>query len=313
MRAAIFASAGKGIGYGHYGRCRALKEGFAEKNIEADLYLHGSFDSALTGDDAISADWIKDSGTAKGYDVCIIDSYLTSGDDLRKIAAVCPLCVFIDDFMRLDYPDGIVLNGSVYAEELPYPDKPSQMLLAGVKYSMLRKPFWDFDDYAVERSGIFLSAGGSGAEKLTESICRLLLDGTDEDIFVVGRNIGIKSGRVHTLFGLSASEMAELMSKRLFAVSAAGQTSYELARTAVPSVLFAFAENQRVNLVGWEKSGFALSAGFADTNLFKPSLQEAVKKIREPEQNQRMSAMGPLYVDGQGVRRAVKIITEVAD
>jgi UDP-2,4-diacetamido-2,4,6-trideoxy-beta-L-altropyranose hydrolase len=313
MKVAIFASAGQGIGYGHYGRCQALKEGFEELNIETDFYVQGLIDTNITGNNVHNIDWIKKAELGKNYDVCVVDSYLTTKEDLQAFASNNTLCVFIDDFMRLDYPDGIVINGSIYAETLPYPDKPSQMLLLGSKYSMLRKPFWDFDDYGIERKGILLSAGASGTDDLTDSLCRLILDETDQDIFVLGRNISIKSSRVQTLFGLNALEMAKLMSARLFAVSAAGQTSYELARTAVPSILFGMVDNQRINLAGWSKSGFAISIGYTASDSFKQNLQDSLKIVQNKEQNLRMSALGPLYVDGQGVRRLVKIITEVVD
>ncbi|MGE4496854.1 MAG: PseG/SpsG family protein [Deferribacterales bacterium] len=313
MKAGIFTSAGKGIGYGHYGRCRALKEGFAELDINADLFIQGDCDRSITGEDSAITDWISDVSICKGYDVCIADSYLTSEAVLNKIASYGGLCVFIDDDMRLDYPEGIVVNGSVSAEKLPYKGKPSQMILAGSRYAMLRRPFWDFDDYAEERSGIFLSAGGSGAEEISSHICRLLLDNTDEDIFIISGSRPVDSPRVKAFFGLQAAEMAELMSKRLFAVSAAGQTSYELARTAVPAVLFGFAENQRINLENWEKTGFALSAGFYGNKNFDNIMKQAIADIQDTEKNRSMSVLGPLYVDGQGVRRVVRMIAEVAE
>ncbi len=311
MKTGIFTSAGKGIGYGHYGRCRALKEGFAENGIDADLFIQGECDRGIAGEDSVITDWIKDVSLCKGYDVCIVDSYLTTEEQLNKIASYGALCVFIDDCMRLDYPEGIVLNGSVYAEKLPYVGKPSQMILAGSRYAMLRRPFWDFDDYGENRSGIFLSAGGSGAEEISAHICRLLLDNTDGDIFIISGSKPVDSLRVHAFFGLSAAEMADLMSARLFAVSAAGQTSYELARTAVPSVLFGFAENQKVNLENWEKTGFALSAGFYANKNFDKIMKRALTDIQNTDKNRAMSGLGPLYVDGQGVRRVVSMIAEV--
>ncbi|QAR34229.1 hypothetical protein EP073_12680 [Geovibrio thiophilus] len=313
MKVGIFTSAGKGIGYGHYGRCRALKEGFLEQGIDAALFIQGECERRIVGVDSVITDWISDINLCRGYDVCVLDSYLTAEEQLLKIAAFGSLCVFVDDYMRLDYPEGIVLNGSVYAEKLPYRGKPSQMLLAGSKYAMLRRPFWDFDDYAEERDGIFLSAGGSGAEEISAHICRMLLDNTDGDIFIISGHKPVDSARVHAFFGLSASDMADLMSKRFFAVSAAGQTSYELARTAVPSVLFGFAENQRVNLENWKKTGFSLSAGFYGAENFDNIMKQALTDIQDKDKNRSMSALGPLYVDGQGVRRAVSMITEVAE
>lgn len=313
MKTGIFSSAGKGIGYGHYGRCRALKEGFEEKGVTADLFIQGECEQKFTGCDVYSADWTTDTGLCRNYDVCVIDSYLTTEKQLAEIASYGSLCVFIDDTNRLDYPEGIVLNGSLFAENIPYKGKPSQMILAGCKYAMLRRPFWDFDSYPEERSGIFLSAGGSSAGKIASEICRLLLDNTDEDIFVISEAKPVDSARVQAFFGLSAGGMAEMMSGRLFAVSAAGQTSYELARTAVPSVLFGMAENQRINLENWKKTGFAVSVGFYGDKNFDKLIKQTLIHIQDKDKNRAMSSLGPLYIDGQGVRRAVSMIMEVAE
>jgi spore coat polysaccharide biosynthesis predicted glycosyltransferase SpsG len=310
MRVGIFASAGKGIGYGHYARCRSLADGFAERNKEADLFIYGDFDISLAGAGCQSRNWLAN--LPSGYDICVVDSYLTTERDLQRIAGNNGLCVFIDDDMRLDYPSGILLNSSIHAGELPYPDKPGQLLLTGCRYALLRKPLWDFDDYSDKtEGGIFLSAGGSGMEDVLKKICGLLLENTDEKIKVISREKPVDSMRVESRFGLSAQEMANLMASCSFAVSAAGQTTYELARLAVSPVLFGLAENQLGNLEGWAKTGFALSAGFYGEKNFEHKMKRAIENISDSDNRFTMASLGPLYVDGQGARRVSGIISEV--
>ena len=44
-------------------------------------------------------------------------------DLYKRISASSTYPVYIDDNIRLDYPEGAVLNGSINAEQLGYPNK----------------------------------------------------------------------------------------------------------------------------------------------------------------------------------------------
>ena len=59
--------------------------------------------------------------------------------------------VYIDDNKRLDYPKGIVVNGSIYAEELNYPHKNGPTYLLGIKYAPLRKEFWEVPEKKIKK------------------------------------------------------------------------------------------------------------------------------------------------------------------
>lgn len=305
MRVGIFADAGEGIGYGHYGRCRALKEGFAERDIAASLFIRGKADKAIVGEDVELVSWLDSLDLFKQFDVCIIDSYLTTIEELSKISSVCKLSVFIDDYNRLTYPKGVVVNGSIYGDSLLYPEIKNQTLLIGRDYIMLRKPFWDIPhEEGVKHRGVFFSSGGSGAD--TDFICLELLKLTEHEIIAIGKTF--KNPRIQSFSGLNAEQMMELMSTCVFAVSAAGQTSYELARMGIPSIFYGLAENQRLNLEAWKQSGFAISVGFYSDKEFSKTLKKAVAFVQCPENLNKMSRMGKALVDGQGVRRITDII-----
>jgi len=60
------------------------------------------------------------------------------------------LAVYIDDNKRLDYPKGVVVNGSIHAKELNYSKKNGVKYLLGPKYIPLRKDFWEVPEKEIK-------------------------------------------------------------------------------------------------------------------------------------------------------------------
>ncbi|MEM2618812.1 MAG: hypothetical protein QW356_04940, partial [Candidatus Hadarchaeales archaeon] len=113
-------------------------------------------------------------------------------------------------------------------------------------------------------------------------------------------------GNVKVFGNLSTEEMKKLMLECDVAVSAGGQTTYELARVGIPSVLIAVAENQLLNCKGWEEAGFACYMGFAGERNMLQKTVNCLKKLEDEKIRSKMSKKGRKCVDGQGARRAVK-------
>ncbi len=105
--------------------------------------------------------------------------------------------------------------------------------------------------------------------------------------------------------------MRAAMRKSDIAISAAGQTLYELARMGVPAITVCAADNQARNLEGWRKSGFVLYAGeHGDRKLFD-RLSACMTKLASPAKRCKRSILGQSLVDGEGAKRvAEKVIAE---
>lgn len=56
-------------------------------------------------------------------DCVVIDSYLAPERYYVEAYQRVKKCVFVDDFRRLDYPSGLVLNGGISARKLRFPDR----------------------------------------------------------------------------------------------------------------------------------------------------------------------------------------------
>jgi len=56
----------------------------------------------------------------KGADAAVIDSYEADKGFYEHVSRLVKTPVYIDDYKRIDYPRGIVVNGAVYAKEIGY-------------------------------------------------------------------------------------------------------------------------------------------------------------------------------------------------
>lgn len=92
-------------------------------------------------------DWLNDRetlfATIKNADIVLIDSYLADYDLYEKISNLVKTAVYFDDDMRINYPKGFVVNGAVFAEQMPYPKRKGVTYLLGSLYAPFRKEFWN--------------------------------------------------------------------------------------------------------------------------------------------------------------------------
>jgi spore coat polysaccharide biosynthesis predicted glycosyltransferase SpsG len=88
------------------------------------------------------------------------------------------------------------------------------------------------------------------------------------------------------------------------AVSAAGQTLFELAWAGCPAVAIAVADNQRANLAGFAARGTVRVGAAPDGPDFAARLADTLRAVlADVEARRAMSAAGQRLVDGHGARR----------
>lgn len=202
-----------------------------------------------------------------GADIVFIDSYLASEDMYHEIASIVTLVACMDDYKRINYPAGVVINGLIYAPAMKYPKKQGVDYLLGSRYALLRKAFWSVPAKKIfpEIKNIFITFGGSDFLDLTSETVRLIAQKypTIKKTVVASRfyknleeikKAADQNTRVVT--DVSDAEIKRLMSKSDVAVSASGQTLSELAVLGVPGVAICVADNQRWNWSAWTKQGF---------------------------------------------------------
>ena len=249
--------------------------------------------------------WIKERNKlieiVRNADVVIIDSYLAEKSLYAKISELTDgRVVMIDDYNRLEYPKGIVVNPSIYGDILNYPQRDGTLYLLGKDYIILRKEFWVIPEKKINRKikNVLITFGGIKHSEVTHKIIDYLKDKFDFNFYVVDP----KKNR------LNAKEIVNLMLKVDICISGGGQTTYELARIGVPAIGICFAENQRLNLEGWQEKGFIEYIGWYNNPEVLDRLIKGIKKLLFLRERIRRSKIGRDFVDGQGAKRIVNCI-----
>jgi len=323
-RSLILTEGGSGIGMGHITRCLSLYSGLEEacKKPELLINAHEAAAAALEKYRAENinfriCDWNGGglAGIIAGAETVFVDSYLAPRAVYETICASARAAVFLDDYNRLDYPGGLVVNGAICAADINYSKTGSARYLLGPKYQPLRKEFWDIQAPPVksEVENIMITFGGGDIGDLAPAVLKLVcadFPSLKKHVIIGGNSPNrteTENGADNNTFfyyDLSASEMLGVILKSDAAISAAGQTACELARAGIPAVIVQTAGNQRYNIAGLVKTGTAEFAG----NFDEPDIAALIsKKLRALAANagtrREMSENGKKLIDGNGVRR----------
>lgn len=314
MNVAIVTEGFEGTGYGHLTRCLSVSQAFGERKI-SPLYIANCDENgkSFAGNvNLLQLNWLNNSekllAIIKDFDAVIIDSYLAPPELYDKISKTAKKAAYIDDYLRIDYPPGTIINGTVGAEDLPY-NKSNGIheYLLGVDYMPVRKEFWDTESREnnnKEITDVLISFGGQDTLGLGLHTLDLLLGkypGLNYHLIIGAADSTLNKNKgygdnVNFYSMLSAKEMLELMLKCDLAVSAAGQTTYELARVGVPAIVIGIADNQKFNIKGWVKKGFLKKELWYN----QPGLQEEIISQFNYLAQHRIYRS---YCDGQGPRR----------
>lgn len=279
MKIIIVTEGGYNIGFGHITRCYSIFQGinsvlkekprfmiYSEDNLDKFLSDHQLSPKYYNHDNILS--YIS----KLSPDVVIIDSYKLPREIYEGISEKVKTCLYIDDFRRISYPKGIVVNGSIFAQKLKYPAKKSIKYFLGTKYIPIRREFWKIKQRELTRKlqKVLVTLGGTDFNNSTPIVLKYLdeiLKGL-KIITVVG--VGFRNieklyttkfkNEIEFVSSPSPTQLRELMLSSDICISAGGQTTYELASTGTPTIGICASDNQRFNLEGWKKAGFIILA-----------------------------------------------------
>jgi len=330
MKVFILTEGGKDIGFGHLARCGAIYEAFKERGITPAFVVNAdnTVVPLLKNKKNRIFNWLKRQEESlsliKGADIVIVDSYLAGRGFYRKVSETAKAPLYIDDYKRVDYPRGIVLNGNSHAEGLGYPKKRDVAYLLGTSYTPLRKEFWSAPEKKISNKvkSIMITFGGDDSRNMTPKVLKLLIDeypGLIKNV-VVGKGFKniksiekMKNGKARIIYYPDAGKMKTLMLKSDIAISAGGQTLYEFARIGVPTIAVSVANNQYDNIKGLQKTAFVLYAGCWDHKNLMTNLSKGIKELMPYKIRIRKSMAGRKHVDGAGARRiADRLINAVS-
>ncbi|MFC1624238.1 PseG/SpsG family protein [Candidatus Omnitrophota bacterium] len=322
MKFSILTEGGRDIGFGHIARCVALYQGFEEEGITPELLINGdeTVKDSLKGINCSIFNWLSEEEKTFNIigraDVVIIDSYLASLGFYNKVSRLVETSVYVDDYKRLNYPKGIIVNGNIYAQRSDYPCNNENIYLLGPEYVPLRKAFWDVPGKNIRENveAVMITAGGSDKFNITPRILKTLVDnfpGFTKNVIIgkgfenIDRIEKATDRNTKLIRDANVGDMQRIMLDSDIAISAGGQTLYELARVGTPTIGIYVAKNQRLNLEYWQKNGFIEYLGLYKDNNLLDKMTTTINRSISYEKRVEQSKIGRSHVDGKGVERIV--------
>ena len=117
MNAIILTEGGSKIGFGHITRSITLYQAFKDRGVDVTFIVNGdaSVKDPLRGIRYTALNWLKHREiilrrTGK-FNIILIDSYLADKKFYENISKLVRVAAYMDDFNRIRYPKGFVING----------------------------------------------------------------------------------------------------------------------------------------------------------------------------------------------------------
>lgn len=274
-------------GFGHITRTGSISDRIKENGFECVTVVDG--DEAAEHNFAdrgyIFDKWTNNSSAFKYFDdndVVLIDSYHVLLSFLEEINNSSKCMIMIDDNKRLDYHDMIIINPNYFAHYIDYPTDKGNKYYLGKDYTLLRKEFYPSGLRVVNKrvNNVLITFGGTDVKGYTDKAIRQIkMNHKDVCLHVVATDAFSNLEEIKKsisdsdilYMGVSADEMADLMWKADFTISASGGTSNELIKMMCPSAQTAVADNQVNNINIMSKVGAFLAFSFDEP--------EAIEKL----------------------------------
>ena len=326
----IITEGGKKYGFGHITRCLSIEKQFQQYGFHSNFIINGdeSIGPILKTSPYVIYNWIEKQNELltqiSDSSLILIDSIQISNQQILAIQHLNIPIIFIDDEKRRNILDtGFVVDWTVLSEQKNYflPKKKNVHYLLGSQYTPLREGFSTTKSNIIkeEIDSILITFGGSDVRNLTPSILKALVISLPN----ITKNIVIGAGFTNidkiraqadknTYFILNADShsMIELMQTNDLAISAGGQTLYELARIGTPTIAILLVENAIDDTLGWEKVGGIINIGWWDNERLLEKLTSAIYKLGDKEVRQRMQNKAKQYISPNGAEILVKEIID---
>ncbi|OIJ10409.1 UDP-2,4-diacetamido-2,4,6-trideoxy-beta-L-altropyranose hydrolase [Anaerobacillus alkalilacustris] len=325
MKVIILTEGGRQKGLGHISRCSSLYDELEARGIEVDFIIYGDTNDIeiIKNKKFKLANWLSTDFLnyyIKESDYCIVDSYLATEDLYKVISNRAKKSLFIDDNARIKYPRGVVVNPSLSSNVVTYPKNDTNCYLLGHKFIILRTPFIQVkrEPQKTKVKEVLITLGGSDIHNLTPIILNKFSSRYPNIIFnvVIGnafKNIDeikrFSSKNTKLYENATAEEMKRVMLKSDIAITAAGQTIYELMATQTPFIPIKVAENQSNNVSGLKE--FNLVERILDYNdaLLKEKIVLGFEKMMDFGNRNELVSKYNKVIDGLGTKRIIDALT----
>ena len=323
MKICFLTEGGNQIGLGHISRCQSLADAFKEANHHCKFLIKSNniFKKEIRFETEY-INWIEDIDallkSIHNFDLAVVDSYNADKKIYDDINMLMKLNIYFDDYKRIEYPRGIIINPALLAKSLNYEVKDRFIYLLGPKYQPLQQPFWDIIPKSKnkELKKVLITFGGDDLRNLTPKVLKLLIEEFSNlsKTIIIGENFAnikqiksLKFKNTNIVTNPDTKSICELMLSTDLAICGGGQTLYELARLKTPALIIGIAKNQENNIKSWKNFQYFNFVGWWNSEDIIGRLREKLNYFFE----NFISIKNDLYyansiIDGQGSRRIVK-------
>jgi spore coat polysaccharide biosynthesis predicted glycosyltransferase SpsG len=327
MNVLIHADGGPGVGLGHVARCFALAAAVSRTDHRAVVAVdpaHGlaeciqrqGLEVIPSGSGALA---VRDAARAIAADCLVVDSYQWSGDDFRLARGEWSLVAFDDQAVR-ELPVDVVINGAPGAAKLKYRTASDTHLLLGPAYQVVRDDFraTPARGKAGKVRQVIALVGGYDSLGLLPTLADILQEAAERLVtpfkseLICGPFMALPDlhGMSYVEAVRNPPDLAKRMIRADMAISASGQTLYELARCGTPTIAFCSGPDQVHNLFALAASGVVMSTGDATELEWSREIRAAIAfLLGNSAKRTAMSQAGQSLIDGLGADRLVEVIT----
>lgn len=262
MKVLVYANGSSSMGIGHIMRTLAISRELKKRNALITYITDKSDESSINliksyGFRVVQIDSILkflSENNVKKYDVGIVDSYDIEENSILKFYNICKKVVYIDDLMKFkNYNMDILINTSIEALNKNYIGKSKKLL--GPKYAILRDEFKDLEYKKLNSKvkNILITLGGGDIDNITKEIIDILLVNYKNMKLniVLGNSYKYKEFMLENYkydnvnFYMNVKNMKDLMIENDIAISAGGNTLYELCVCGISTFAVIIADNQK--------------------------------------------------------------------
>lgn len=342
MTAVLFrVDAGPVVGLGHLQRCLSLASALQRHGMASVFFTNDQapararirrrgFESAVIETDK---SWTREDleetiGLARRWRcwAVVVDSDYEGADYLARLREAGFFVCAIEDTIPHSFPCQLVVNGDAHGRRLRYVSSSGDTtFLLGPEYSILRPEFWSVPQRAVREApqNVLVTLGGDDPHRLMPGLLRVI-DQMPREVSVTiaigpffshAEEVEKIAARLTRSIRLvrAPESVRDLMMEADLAVSAGGQTLYELARVGTPAIAIRTAANQDGQVAVFEELGFIRAAGRAEDPRLFAAIGDALRVLL-PDHRMRaaMSSAGQRVVDGQGALRVAATLRRLS-
>lgn len=313
-RVIIFTEGGDNIGFGHITRCSALYEEIESRDIEVLFVIFGkNIDDLLKGKKYLNKDW-KDREFLKKFlkedDYIIIDSYLADIEIYKIISQKVFKVICLDDYNRIIYPKNVLTINLGFRNIL------KSNYYFGIKYIILRKEFlFKYCDKVKNKNKILIIIGGNDIKDITGKIVEIVKKNFPHyQLNIVSKNKKLKkiiTSKDKIFSNLKAKEIIGLIQNSYIAISACGQTLFELSKIGIATIGIKIADNQKNNIKYFTENKYLEYVGNNSNKNLERNIINKLKKIEDDEENYKKILIGKkLTQDINGAKEIIKLLLE---